>query len=199
MKKVLHIMSSVSHDASYSIQLGHAIINKLKAQYGEISVSELDLNSTPLPYLDARHIQAFYTPVEHLTDEDRNALYHSDKAIEDLMAADIIVIGAPLYNFGIHSSLKSWIDHICRAGITFRYTEQGPEGLVKGKKVYIAMAAGGIYSSGPYQAYDFVSPYLKAVLGFLGMTDVSLVSAEGVKMPGVAEHALKKAIDSIAV
>jgi len=99
----------------------------------------------------------------------------------------------------VHSALKAWIDHVARAGVTFRYTEHGPEGLIKGKKVYIAMSAGGVYSEGPYQPYDFVTPYLKAVLGFMGMTDLTIYRAEGVNIPGIKEYALEKAIDSIAV
>jgi FMN-dependent NADH-azoreductase len=113
------------------------------------------------------------------------------------MEADMIVIGAPLYNFGISSALKAWIDHIARAGLTFHYTEHGSEGLVKGKKVYLAIAMGGVYSEGPMQAYDFVTPYLKAVLGFIGMTDITVFRAEGTAIPGLKETALEKAIAAI--
>jgi FMN-dependent NADH-azoreductase len=109
------------------------------------------------------------------------------------------VIGAPLYNFTIHSALKAWIDHITRAGVTFGYGESGPIGLVTGKKVYVAMSSGGVYSEGPSTANDFVAPYLKAFLGFLGMKDVTVFRAEGLKVPGIKEHALEKAMDSIAI
>jgi len=115
------------------------------------------------------------------------------------MAADVIVIGAPLWNFSIPSVLKAWIDHIARAGVTFKYSEAGAEGLVKGKTVYVAMASGGVYSSGPYQVYDFVSTYLKSVLGFMGMTDLKIFRAEGLTYPGQAEEALQKGLDSIAL
>ncbi len=109
------------------------------------------------------------------------------------MSADTIVIGAPRYNFGIPSTLKAWVDHIARAGVTFRYTA---EGLVKGKKVYVAMSSGGIYSEGPTAGYDFVAPYLKAVLGFLGMTDVTVVRAEGTAFPNLQPTALEKGLAS---
>ncbi|MNY46186.1 FMN-dependent NADH-azoreductase [compost metagenome] len=114
--------------------------------------------------------------------------------------ADIIVIGAPLYNFTIHSALKAWIDHITRPGVTFGYGEDGrPIGLVKGKKVYVAMSSGGVYSTGPAQVNDFVVPYLKAFLGFLGMTDFTVFRAEGLKVSELKEHAMQKAINSIVI
>ena len=104
-----------------------------------------------------------------------------------------------MYNFGIPSTLKSWIDHLARAGMTFQYTADGPQGLVNGKKVYVAMASGGIYSEGPTVSHDFVAPYLKAVLGFLGMTDVTVVRAEGVAMPAVRDSAVAKALSNFSV
>ena len=104
-----------------------------------------------------------------------------------------------MYNFGISSTLKAWIDHIARAGVTFAYTANGPEGLIKGKKAYIAVTTGGVYSSGDYLPYDFVAPYLKAVLGFIGITDVTIIRAEGFAIPGVQETALETAISQIAV
>ncbi|WP_317169188.1 FMN-dependent NADH-azoreductase [Mucilaginibacter humi] len=113
--------------------------------------------------------------------------------------ADVIVIGAPLWNFGIPSVLKAWVDHISRANVTFKYSEAGAEGLIKNKVVYIAMASGGIYSSGPFRAFDFVSTYLKGLLGFLGMTDLTIFRAEGLAYPGQAETALQKGIDSISI
>lgn len=115
------------------------------------------------------------------------------------MDADYLVVGSPFYNFSIYSALKAWIDHIVRAGVTFRYTENGPEGLVKGKKVYIAMASGGVYSDGPAQAYDFNGPYLKHVFGLIGMTDLKIIRAEGIKIPNLGEHALENAIAIISL
>lgn len=119
--------------------------------------------------------------------------------MKQLFAADIIVIGAPLYNFTIHTALKSWIDYITRPGITFGYGENGPVGKITGKKVYVAMSSGGVYSEGPGKANDFVAPYLKSFLGLLGMTDLTVFRAEGLKVQGVKEHAMEKAIDSIKI
>jgi len=199
MKTILHLISSPRQESSFSIKLGRAIVAQLQDKYPDSVVNEVNLIQENFPHLDAAHLQSFYTPKESLTAADLEAIRYSDHAINQLFEADFIVIGAPLYNFSIHSALKAWIDHIARAGLTFRYSEHGPEGLVKDKKVYIAMSAGGVYSEGPYQPYDFVVPYLKAVLGFMGMTDLTVYRAEGVNIPDLKEHALEKAIDSIAL
>ncbi|WP_207420141.1 FMN-dependent NADH-azoreductase [Desertivirga brevis] len=199
MKTILHLISSPRQDASVSIQLGRAIVEKLQQKYPGSKVNEVNLLNENIPHLDAPHLQSFFTPEEQLTSDDRDNILYSDKSISELMEADVIVLGAPMYNFTIHSSLKAWIDHVARSGKTFRYSQEGPEGLVKSKKVYIAVATGGVYSSGPYAPYDFVVPYLKSVLGFLGMTDVTVYRAEGLNIPGIQENALDKAIADVEV
>jgi len=199
MKKILHLISSFKGDESYTIKLGHAIVDKLKSENAGAVVQEINLAAENYPHLDAPHFRAFMTPANELTAEDKEAIKYSDKAISQLMDADYIVIGSPFYNFNIPSALKAWIDHIVRPGVTFRYDENGPEGLVKGKKVYIALASGGVYAEGPAQAYDFNGPYLKLMLGFLGMTDLKIFRAEGLKVPGLQEHALDTAIESISL
>ncbi|WP_199797541.1 FMN-dependent NADH-azoreductase [Hymenobacter amundsenii] len=196
---ILNVISSPRGGASYSIKLGDAIVEKLQAANPDSTVTVRDLATNPFPHLEEAKLKSLFTPAPARTPKQQEAARHSDDAIADLQAADVIVIGAPLYNFGIPSTLKAWIDHIARAGITFKYTEKGPEGLVTGKKVYVAMASGGVYSEGPYAAYDFVAPYLKAVLGFLGMTDVTILRVEGTSIPGQEEIALQKGIDSISV
>lgn len=138
-------------------------MDKLRAVEPGSTVRVHDLTKHPFPHLEEATLAAFYTPASEHTTATKAALRNSDEAIAELMAADVIVIGAPLWNFGIPSVLKAWIDHIARAGITFKYSEVGAEGLVKGKTVYVAMASGGVYSSGPYQVYDFVPTYLKGV------------------------------------
>lgn len=199
MKRILHLISSPRGSESLSIKLAEATISKIQERYPDSEVDTVDLIKTRVPHLDTAHLRSFYTPAETLTPEDQDAIRYSDHAISQLLAADIIVIGAPLYNFGIHSSLKAWIDHIARAGKTFSYSEKGPEGLVKNKKVYIAMSSGGVYSEGPYKANDFVSSYLTTVLGFLGMTDLTVFRVEGVNIPGLKEGALDRAIESIVL
>jgi len=128
---------------------------------------------------------------------ERQAVRHSEEAIADITEADILVIGAPMYNFSIPSALKAWIDHVVRAGVTFKYDANGPEGLVKGKKVYIALSSGGVFSDGPMRSMDFAEPYLRHILGFIGLTDVTLFRVEGLSIPGVRETALEKAVAGI--
>ena len=200
MKHILHLKSSLLGAASYSIKLGHHIIDKIQDKYPGSTVEEMDLVAMNIPHLSPDNLQALFTPVELLTEEDKISNHLSDKMVAQLLAADIIVIGAPLINFTIHTALKVWIDHITRPRITFGYGEDGrPIGMVTGKKVYVAMSSGGIYSEGPGKANDFVAPYLTAFLGFLGMTDLRVFRAEGLKVPGVKESAIEKAIDSIQI
>ncbi|RYE26720.1 MAG: FMN-dependent NADH-azoreductase, partial [Sphingobacteriales bacterium] len=197
MKKILRIISSPRGAASMSIKLGNAIVEKIQSAYPGAMLTENNLVKKQFPHLEEAHLNAFFTPAENRSPENEEAIRHSDEAINELQDADIIVIDVPFYNFGIPSNLKAWIDHIARAGVTFKYGENGPQGLITGKKVYLAIASGGIYSDGPMQAYDFASPYLKSVLGFLGMTDISIIRAEGASIPVVKDTALEKGIESI--
>ena len=199
MKKILHIISSINGDNSFSIKLGNAVIEKIKAAYPGSTVEETNLVKKNFPHLEEMHLTSFYTPIEKRTLQDLEAIKHSDEALKQIKEADIIVIGAPLYNFAIPSTLQAWIGHITRKGETFNYGENGPEGLIKGKKVYVAAASGGIYSEGPMQPYDFVVPYLKTVLGFLGMTDLTVFRVEGTAIPVVQDTALAKGMDSIVL
>ncbi|MCC8410798.1 FMN-dependent NADH-azoreductase [Mucilaginibacter sp. UR6-1] len=199
MKKILHIISSPKGENSFSIKLGNAIIDKLKQANPGSTVQVKDLTESPFPHLEEATLSAFYTPAENHTSENIEALKNSNQAIAEINNADIIVIGTPLWNFGIPSVLKAWVDHIARAGVTFKYSEAGAEGLIKNKVVYVAMSSGGIYSSGPYQSYDFVSTYLKNILGFLGMTDLTVFRVEGTAYPDQAELALQRGIESISI
>jgi len=196
---ILHIISSPRGDASFSIKLGNAIVEKIQLENPGSNLKTTNLVASKFPHLEESHLTSFFTPAESRTAENLEAIKHSDQAIADLQVADIIVIGAPLYNFGIHSSLKAWIDHIARAGVTFKYSEKGVEGLLKNKKIYIALAAGGIYSEGPMQSYDFVSTYLKAFFGFIGITDIKTFFVEGSAIPEFKDTALQKGINSIVL
>lgn len=199
MKHILHLISSIQGDKSYSIKLGNAIIEKIQERYPDNTLEELNLVDTEIPHLGADALRTFFTPTEQLTEDDKKHISLSDKLVNQLLAADIIVIGAPLINFTIPTQLKAWVDHITRAGITFGYSEKGPVGKVAGKKVYVAMSSGGVYSEGPGKANDFVAPYLKSFLGLLGMTDLTVFRAEGLKVQGVKEHAMEKALESIVI
>ena len=200
MKHILHLMSSIQPKESYSIKLGKAIIEKIEEKYPNSTVEESNLVGLEIPHLNSESLRKLFTPSEYLNEDEKESIKFSDNLLQQLQKADIVVIGAPLYNFTIHSALKAWIDHITRPGVTFGYGEDGrPIGLVKGKKVYIAMSTGGVYSAGPGQVNDFVVPYLKAFLGFLGMTDLTAFRAEGLKVSELKEHAMEKAINSIVI
>ena len=199
MKNILHLKSSIQGAASYSIKLGDAIVTKIQAKYPDSALEELNLVDIDIPHLNPDVLRTFFIPGDQLTEGEKESISFSDQVVKQLLAADIIVIGAPLYNFTIPTALKAWIDHITRAGITFGYGEHGPVGKVTGKKVYVAMSSGGVFSEGPGKANDFVAPYLKVFLGFLGMTDLTVFRAEGLKVPGVKERAMEKAIESILI
>jgi FMN-dependent NADH-azoreductase len=197
MKKILHIISSPRGNASFSIKLGNAVVEKLQAEHPGSTVKEYDLVNRHFPHLEEAHLTSFFTPAESRSQQDLEAIRHSEEAIEAVKDADFIIIDAPMYNFNIHSSLKAWIDHIVRKGITFSYSEKGAEGLVKGKKVYIAMTSGAVYSEGPMKEYDFLLPYLKYILSFIGLKDITVFRIEGTSIPGNEEKAVEKGISSI--
>jgi FMN-dependent NADH-azoreductase len=199
MKKILHIISSPRGAASMSIKLGNAIIDKIKETYPGSTVTERNLVTQKFPHLEESHLISFFTPPDQHTEENKIAIKNSNEAIAEIFDADIVVIGAPLYNFTIHSALKAWIDHTVRNGITFKYDQNGPQGLIQGKKVYLAVATGGVYSEGPMQSHDFVVPYLKTILAFQGMTDVSVFRVEGTSIPELAEDAYEKGVNSIVI
>jgi len=197
MKKILNVVTSLKGNESFSIKLSGAILDKLLSVYPGSVVHTRDLTKNPVPHLEEMHFAAFYTPEENRTDEHNEAIKHSDEAIKELTEADIIILGVPLYNFGIPSTLKAWIDHIIRAGLTFSYADGSPKGLVTDKKVYLAIASGGIYSEGPMKSYDFTESYLRKSLGFIGMTDISVFRVEGTFVPELAASALPKALESV--
>lgn len=199
-KKILQLNSSIMGKQSYSRKLGNAIVEKIQEKYPNSIVEQLDLVESNIPHLTPETLQAMFTPAEHLTEDAKQKLVLSDKLVKQLFDADILVIGAALINRTIHSSLKAWIDHITRKGITFGYTKEGlPMGFVEGKKVYVAMSSGGIYTDEQGKANDFVAPYLQSFLGFLGMTDLTVFRAEGLHIPVVQDTALQKGIDSIVI
>jgi FMN-dependent NADH-azoreductase len=201
MANVLYINSSVRSAGSLSRQLSSEFIAKWKAANPADTVVERDLATNPVPHLTEQMMGAFFTPAEQRNAEQAHIVKVSDTLVDELFAADVIVIGAPMYNFSVPSSLKAWIDHVARAGRTFQYGANGPEGLLKGKKVYVFTASGGVYSEGVAAAYDHLTTFLRTVLGFLGLTDVQFIRAEGVAMgeQAVADTVAKgrKSIDEL--
>ncbi len=182
MANVLYINSSVRTAGSLSRQLSAEFIAKWQEGHPGDTVVTRDLALDPVPHLNEQTLGAFFTPAEARNAEQAFAVRLSDQLVDEVIAADVIVIGAPMYNFSVPSGLKAYIDQIARAGRTFKYTEAGPVGLLTNKKVYIVTASGGVYSEGPAAGYDFLATYLRAVLGFLGITDISFIRAEGVAL-----------------
>ncbi|PLZ01457.1 FMN-dependent NADH-azoreductase [Burkholderia sp. WAC0059] len=196
MTTILQINSSARSQGAQSTLLINELTAKLQQSNPGAKVVVRDLQSAPLPHLDDAVLGAFFTPAENRTPEQQAVSARSEALIAELQAADIVVIGAPLYNFGISSQLKTYFDWIARAGITFSYTENGPKGLVTGKKVFVVSARGGKYEGTPH---DSQTPYLRSFLGFLGMTDVSFIYAEGLNMgPDAASAGLSTARSAIA-
>lgn len=184
MSNILFVTSSPNGANSNSTKVAEALVETLKARKPGATVTRRDLAQAPLPHIDAGFLTG-----------QPDAAARVDVAVKELLAADTLVIASAMINFGPSSTLKSWIDHIVRAGVTFQYGASGAEGLVKGKKAYIVVARGGVYSDGPMQAYDFQAPYLKTVLGFIGITDVEVIAVEGVAFgPEAAAKALDAAL-----
>ena len=188
---ILQINASARREGANSTRVANAIVDRLKAAYPGARVSLRDLAVTPHPVLDEAALGALFTPADQRTPAQQARVALDDALIAEVQAHDILVLGVPMYNFGVPVQLKSWIDAIARVGVTFRYTEKGPEGLLKGKQVYIALARGGLYRD---TAKDAQVPYLKTILGFLGMHDVRFIYAEGLAMgPDAAEQGFARA------
>ncbi len=193
MKNVLLVTSSPRGEMSHSTQVATDLAHSLG---GALTVRELWRN--PPPAIGPDFVHAAYTPAEARTAEQRAALALSDELIAELKAADTIVVGAGMINFGMPPALKTWIDHVARKGETFNYGEAGPVGLLTGKRLVLVLAYGGVYSSGPMAAMDHLEPALRGVLGWLGLTDVETVRIEGVAYgPEAAELALAGAATQV--
>jgi FMN-dependent NADH-azoreductase len=176
--KILQINSSVRGAASESTRVAGNIVARLSAANPAAQVTVRDLGANPHPVLDGAALGALFTPADQRSAEQAARVAQDDALIAEAQAADVIVIGAPMYNFSMPVQLKAWFDAIARAGVTFRYTETGPEGLLKNKKVYVATARGGIY---PADA-DPQVPQIRMLLNFLGMTENEFVYSAGLAM-----------------
>jgi FMN-dependent NADH-azoreductase len=180
--KLLHIDASILAGNSVSRQVSAAIVDRLRRATPGLEVTYRDLSATPLAHLTGAHLAAAQgaTPEAPAIRQDVNA---GQAALEEFLAADIVVIGAPMYNFTVPSQLKAWIDRILIAGKTFRYGPQGPEGLAGGKRVIVAISRGGFYGAGtPTAVAEHLETYLRAVFGFIGVTDLEIIVAEGVQI-----------------
>lgn len=192
MNNLLHIHSSANLQNSTSRQIGGQLVQHLQQTHPALTVTDRDLAQQPLPHIDQDFISVIYSDPNHPN------LKLSNQLVDELIQADVIVLEAAMYNFGIPSTLKAWIYHVARAGRTFSYRDGKPQGLLQGKKIYLVLGSGGVYSSGPRHAFDFQEPYLRSVLGFLGLTDVEVLRIEGTSM-GQTEQALEAARQQIAL
>ncbi|MCA1457084.1 FMN-dependent NADH-azoreductase [Bradyrhizobium sp. BRP22] len=197
MPTILVLNSSVSGDASVSkILIDEAVRNLSRANPGA-TVIQRDLGANPVPHLTGANVAGVRG--EPKSDEERAARALSDELIAELRAADTIVIGAPMYNFSIPTGLRSWFDYVLRAGETFSYSEARPQGLITGKRVIVVESRGGLYSEGPANVMDFQEPYLRTLLGFIGLTDITFIHAEKIGFgPEAREAALASAKQALA-
>ncbi len=194
MSSILLVTSSPRGDESLSSRVAHDLANELSARDNGTSIVHRDLGANPIPHLDSVTTSAIRKAPQDRTPEEAAAAEYSDKLVAELLAADAVVIATGLINFNIYSTLKSWIDNIARAGQTFRYTENGPVGLVAGKKVYVVLASGGVYSEGPAHGLNHAVPYLTTILAFMGMKDVEVIYVEGLAFgPEAADKAIAAA------
>ena len=202
MNQILIVESSPRGAESASRKLTRKVRERLEVQYPDAKVVVRDLAKDKLPHLDQSTVKAISTkdPVE--AESLKEALHLSDQLTEELLSSDLLVIASPMWNFGIPSSLKAWIDHVVRAGKTFNYAGAGVEGLAKGKKAILVLASGGVFSEGPWKPWDTVEPYLRQILGFIGIDDVQTVRAEGMNIPALAIYAVpngEKAVEALVI
>lgn len=182
MKNILLILGSPRDRASYSHQIGRRIVDDLKSRDPSARVVVRNLAKEALPDVNEGFVTGRVLAPDKRSAAETEGLALSDVMVAELMAADVLVLATPMHNFGISAPVKKWIDQIVRPGVTFSYSDKGPLGLVQGKKLILVLARGGVYSEGPMKPYDFQEPYLRTVLGFIGMTDVEVIRIEGVAM-----------------
>jgi FMN-dependent NADH-azoreductase len=196
MSRILVIESSARQQGSVSRQLTEQFIAQWRHAHPADDVQVRDLASEPVPHLDADLLGGWMKPAEQQTVAEQQALQRSDLLTEELLAADVLVLAAPMYNFAIPSTLKAWLDHVLRAGKTFKYSETGPQGLLTGKRAFVLTARGGIYAGG---SLDHQEPYLRQALGFIGIHQVDFVHAEGLNLGADSmEKGLGKAREQLA-
>lgn len=198
--QLLHIDSSILGGDSVSRTLSAQVVANWRERVPGLKVVYRDLAAEPLAHLTGQHFAARALPAEERSPALRLDIEAGDQALQEFLDADVVVIGAPMYNFTVSTQLKAWIDRLAIAGKTFKYTAEGAVGLAGGKKVIIASSRGGVYSEGaPAAAIDFQEPYLRALFGFLGITDVTFIRAEGVAIsPEHKERAVAAARQAIA-
>ncbi|MDR3751166.1 MAG: FMN-dependent NADH-azoreductase [Terracidiphilus sp.] len=202
MKQILIVESSPRGAESASRQLTGKLTERLRALYPEAKFIEHDLSKDPPPHLDRLAVKAIAAKDPAEAESLKDVLRLSDQLADEVLSSDLLVIASPMWNFGMPSSLKAWIDHVVRAGKTFRYAGAGVEGLAQGKKAILVLASGGVFTEEPWKSWDTVEPYLRQILSFIGITDVQTVRAQGMNIPALAPHAIsngEKTIEALAL
>ena len=202
MRQILVIESSPRGIESASRQLTRRLRERIRALYPDARLVERDLAKDPLPHLDYRTVKAIFTKDRTEAESLQEALRLSDQVTEEVLSSDLLVIASPMWNFGLPSSLKAWVDHIVRPGKTFSYTAGGTEGLAREKRAILVLASGGVFTQGPWKSWDTEEPYLRLILGFIGITDVQTVRAQGTNIPGLSNYAIpdgERFIESLAI
>lgn len=195
---VLHIKVSPDLAGSASRIASARLIEKLRSRHHDLHETVLDLAQQPLPHLDAFTIRAFFTPPEARDEAQRNAIRTSEQLVDQLFACDTLVISSPMWNLGLPSVLKAWFDHITRAGRTFAFTPEGTKvGLVSDRKVYCVMASGSVFAHGPFMQDDQFTPYVRAALAYIGISDVQFIHVDGTHDPLSRARALPEALETI--
>lgn len=190
--KLLRVDSSGRYEGSSTRALTDSLIEALASGNKAVDVTQRDL-AKGMPHVDESWIQANFTDAEERSDEQMERLQFSDNLVAEIQTANVVVIGVPIYNFGVPAKLKAWVDMIARARLTFRYTENGPEGLMKGKKAYLVVASGGVAVD---SELDFATPYMRQALRFIGITDIEVIGAEQQMSRG--EETVASALTKIA-
>ena len=194
-RTILCLTSSPRRDTSYSSLVAMRVLRELRQVYPDATLTIRDLARNPLPHIDEDFAIATRSVAGARTDRQRELLEQSDALIEELANADVVVIAASMINFGVPSTLKAWIDHVVRPGRTFRYTQNGTQGLLRGRRAILVLTRGSIYSVGPARAAEHDESYLRSILGFMGITDVQSIVAEGLGLgPEIAERSIDAAM-----
>jgi len=197
MKNIRMIDVSPRGTDSASRSVADRLAARLIDLYPASKLLRRDLAALPLPHLDETTLRAISTKDSAEAEKLKEAALQSDQLTDELLEADLLVIATPMWNFGIPSALKAWIDLVVRPDRTFRYSEDGVLGLAKDKKAVLVIASGGVFSEGPWRPWDFVEPYLRQILGFIGIADVQIVRAEGMNIPLLAANAVSRANQAV--
>jgi FMN-dependent NADH-azoreductase len=197
MKQILIIETSPRGPLSASRKVTEKLSARVRAEHPDAKLIYRDLSKDGIPHLDGETLKAISSKIPAEVRAHKDFARLSDKLTDELLDSDLLVIGTPMWNFGIPSLLKAWIDLVVRPGRTFNYGANGVIGLAKGKKAILVLASGGVFTDGPWKPWDFVEPYLRTILGFIGIVDVQTVRIEGMNIPVLAEAAIPNAENSV--